>query len=139
MSTKPKYLNRPSPPRPANDVACRGKSFPGNDGGVWKSEQTSTGAYRWKRVGERVAKRSVSKRSVSKRSVSKRSASKRSASKRSAKRSAKLQLSIRKVSELKIILSKCGQKVSGTKNELIERIRSNCMTKNNKSLKNICK
>lgn len=27
-----KYSKRPSPPRPANDIACRDKTFEGNDG-----------------------------------------------------------------------------------------------------------
>ena len=46
ISTLPKYKNRPSPPRPANDLPCRGKVFIGNDGMYWKSSQTSNG-YRW--------------------------------------------------------------------------------------------
>ena len=107
ISTKSKYLNRPSPPRPANDVACRGRKFSGNDGGVWKSEKTSTGVYRWKRVGESVAKRSV-KRSVKRKNV-------------------ELKLSSKKVPELKQILRKCGEKVSGTKSILLLRIYSNCI------------
>ena len=47
ISTLSKYKNRPSPPRPANDLPCRGKVFIGNDGMYWKSSQTSNGVYRW--------------------------------------------------------------------------------------------
>ena len=46
--TTKKYTTRPSPPFPANQ--CPGKKKKGNDGNFWKSTQTVTGIYTWKRM-----------------------------------------------------------------------------------------
>jgi hypothetical protein len=51
VSTLKKYLTRPSPPRPANDSPCRGKTYIGNDGNMWQSKMTSGSVYRWVKVG----------------------------------------------------------------------------------------
>ena len=40
-----KYVERPSPPYPANE--CRGKIMKGNNGEMYISKPTSTGVYRW--------------------------------------------------------------------------------------------
>ena len=61
VSTNKKYLTRPSPPRPANDVGCKGKTFIGNDGNLWKSSVTAKGIYRWVKVGA-TAKKSVERK-----------------------------------------------------------------------------
>jgi hypothetical protein len=42
-----KYINRGSPPRPANDVNCRGMKMLGNDGNMYVSTPTYNGIYRW--------------------------------------------------------------------------------------------
>jgi len=45
-----KYRNRQGPPRPANEVGCRGKRFVGNDGNLYVSKANVNGVYRWVRV-----------------------------------------------------------------------------------------
>ena len=42
-----KYLDRPSPPRAANEIGCRDQVFMGNDGNHWISVPNVTGVYRW--------------------------------------------------------------------------------------------
>uniref|UniRef100_A0A6C0KUG3 Uncharacterized protein n=1 Tax=viral metagenome TaxID=1070528 RepID=A0A6C0KUG3_9ZZZZ len=72
ISTNKKYLSRPSPPRPANDIGCVGKTFVGNDGNLWTSKQNTSGIFRWvkvggsqkvKKSGERKVRKSASKKS----------------------------------------------------------------------------
>jgi len=57
VKTENKYRSRPSPPRPANDPACRGKTFTGNDGKKWTSIVTSSGVYRWVKTGTKTVSR----------------------------------------------------------------------------------
>jgi len=45
--TQAKYVNRPSPPYPANDAGCRGKIMKGNDGRYYESVSDRNGIYRW--------------------------------------------------------------------------------------------
>ena len=45
--TSPKYMNRPSPPYPANN--CRGKTMVGNDGKMYESKYAKNG-YRWQKA-----------------------------------------------------------------------------------------
>ena len=61
ISTLAKYVHRPSPPRPANNVECRGRVFLGNDGELWRSEDDSNGVYRWKKVHGGKMKKSLKK------------------------------------------------------------------------------
>ena len=42
-----KYLDRPSPPRAANEIGCRDQVYMGNDGNLWKSVSNINGVYRW--------------------------------------------------------------------------------------------
>ena len=42
-----KYVNRPSPPRPANDPGCRDQIRRGNDGLLYASVSNKNGVYRW--------------------------------------------------------------------------------------------
>jgi hypothetical protein len=43
-----KYLNRPSPPYPANE--CCNKEMLGNDGQMYVSKRSSNGVCRWVKV-----------------------------------------------------------------------------------------
>ena len=53
-------LHRPSPPRPANSVGCRGRVYLGNDGELWRSEADSSGVYRWRKIsGEKKSPKKV--------------------------------------------------------------------------------
>ncbi len=67
ISSNKKYLTRPSPPRPANEAGCRGKTFVGNDGNFWTSKANSQGIYRW--VSDSVAKKVAGKKSATKKKV----------------------------------------------------------------------
>jgi len=42
-----KYLDRPSPPRAANEIGCRDQVYMGNDGNLWRSVSNVNGVYRW--------------------------------------------------------------------------------------------
>ena len=88
VKTEIKYLKRPSPPRPANDPGCRGKTFTGNDGNKWTSIVTSSGFYKWvktKKMAKSVLKKTPGKKSLSKTPV-KKSLSKKSPMKKSISR-----------------------------------------------------
>jgi hypothetical protein len=69
ISTLSKYVNRPSPPRPANEPGCRGKIFTGNDGNLWTSVASSSGVYRWVKAGK--GRKSPAKKSTSRKSPAK--------------------------------------------------------------------
>ncbi len=56
-----KYQKRPSPPRPANDASCKGKTFVGNDGNLWKSQPNVNGVFRWVKVGESLPDKKIVK------------------------------------------------------------------------------
>ena len=45
-----KYINRPGPPRPANEDGCRNKIVSGNDGLLYQSKPTKAGIYRWVKI-----------------------------------------------------------------------------------------
>lgn len=47
LSDLKKYINRPSPPRPANDPGCRDQILRGNDGLLYASVPNKNGVYRW--------------------------------------------------------------------------------------------
>jgi hypothetical protein len=46
-SQRSKYSSRPGPPFPANHERCKGLIMQGNNGRIYKSKKTATGAYRW--------------------------------------------------------------------------------------------
>jgi len=48
---KSKYLDRPSPPHPANENC--GKTKKGNDGKMYKSVPNKNGVCTWKKVAKR--------------------------------------------------------------------------------------
>lgn len=47
-TTLKKYLDRPSPPFPANDYC--GQTLPGNDGNMYESRANKNGVCAWKKV-----------------------------------------------------------------------------------------
>jgi len=55
ISSLQKYVNRPSPPRPANETGCRGKMLVGNDGNMWISQSDKNGTYKWKPAHHKIA------------------------------------------------------------------------------------
>ena len=64
-----KYKSRPSPPRPANDVGCRGETMVGGDGQLYTSVANSRGIYAWKltsKVGGGVVKKATPKKTMKK-------------------------------------------------------------------------
>lgn len=50
-SNIPKYKQRNSPPRSANELGCQGKTFVGNDGNMYRSEKRGMSkTYRWYKI-----------------------------------------------------------------------------------------
>jgi hypothetical protein len=47
-----KYLDRPSPPRAANEIGCRDQVYMGNDGNLWRSISNVNGVYRWVKMAD---------------------------------------------------------------------------------------
>ena len=50
--TDKRYTDRASPPFPANELECRGKTMMGNNGKQWISKANSKGIYSWKEIKE---------------------------------------------------------------------------------------
>lgn len=68
--TTQKYLNRRSPPFPANE--CRGQLKSGNDGNLWESRGASNSVYRWVPYGSKRSKPSSKSPKSKKKSPKKR-------------------------------------------------------------------
>jgi hypothetical protein len=89
ISTLSKYVNRPSPPRPANDPACHGRLYIGNDGALWRSVATASGVYRWQKVSDSPFPRRTPKKKAKRSPKKSAKRSPKKSAKRSPKKSAK--------------------------------------------------
>ena len=68
-----KYTQRNSPPYPANEPGCKGKTMKGNDFQFYISKKGSNGVYRW--VKKTLLKAKTHKKSSSKKRSTKKSSS----------------------------------------------------------------